>query len=108
MNTFILQGGHPLITLENGKLSQEPFAYGAKRGESSIGQNWLVPVLTRSLQGGSVSRHLLGTEPIAVEGDLPLVVNAGGSGVFRSRYGQAELAALSPRKKDLDELERAT
>jgi len=108
MNTFILQGGHPLITLENGKLSQEPFAYGAKRGESSIGENWLVPVLTRSLQGGSVSRHLLGTEPIAVEGDLPLVVNAGGSGVFRSRYGQAELAALSPRIKDLDELERAT
>ena len=108
MNTFILQGGHPLVTLADGKLTQEPFAYGAKRGESSIGKSWLVPVLTRSLNGGGVSRHLLGEDTIAVEGDLPLVVNAGGSGVFRSRYGQAELAALSPRIKDLDELERAT
>ena len=28
MNTWILQGGHPLVTLENGALTQLPFAYG--------------------------------------------------------------------------------
>ena len=33
MNTWILQGGHPQITLENGVLTQAPFAYGSARGE---------------------------------------------------------------------------
>jgi len=37
-----------------------------------------------------------------------VVVNAGGSGVFRTRYGSAELAALAPKIADLTELERFT
>jgi hypothetical protein len=36
------------------------------------------------------------------------VLNAGGSGVFRSRYGAAELAALVDHIDELEELERAT
>jgi puromycin-sensitive aminopeptidase len=32
MNTWILQGGHPLVTLRNGELTQQPFAYGKAKG----------------------------------------------------------------------------
>ena len=108
MNTWILQGGHPLVSLENGRISQQPFAYGAPRGESAIGSSWLVPVLTRSLDGGGTSRHLLGDEPLAITEAPPVVLNAGGSGVFRSRYAAAELAALAGRVGELQELERVT
>jgi puromycin-sensitive aminopeptidase len=53
MNTWILQGGHPLVTLENGLLRQQPFAYGATDGPSAIGSSWAVPIFTRSLKGGA-------------------------------------------------------
>jgi puromycin-sensitive aminopeptidase len=108
MNTWILQGGHPLVTLENGQLSQSPFSYGATRAESSIGSSWLVPVLTRSLHGGPTNRHLLADTPLEVSDELPVVLNAGGSGVFRSRYGSKELAAIASHIGELEELERAT
>ena len=108
MNTFILQGGHPLVTLQNGVLTQEPFSYGTTKGPSAIGSSWLVPVFTRSLQGGEKSRHLLRDAPLDVTDEAPVVVNAGGSGVFRSRYGKAELAAIAQHLDELEELERAT
>ncbi|MDE3146903.1 MAG: M1 family metallopeptidase, partial [Acidobacteriota bacterium] len=108
MNTWILQGGHPLVTLANGELTQQPFAYGPLTGESAIGQSWLVPVMTRSLDAAEVTRHLVKTEPVAVSENPPVVVNAGGSGVYRTRYGSTELASISARLGDLDELERAT
>ena len=107
MNTFILQGGHPLVTLADGHISQQPFAYGPARGESAIGREWLVPVLTRSVSQSEPSRHLLSGTPLAVTDAAPVVLNAGGSGVFRSRYGSAELSALSPHIAELEELERA-
>ncbi len=108
MNTWILQGGHPMVTLSQGRISQEPFAYGPARAESAIGSSWLVPVLTRSLAGGDTHRHLLSTTPLEVHDESPVVINAGGSGVFRSRYGAPELEALSPHIDELEELERAT
>jgi puromycin-sensitive aminopeptidase len=108
MNTWILQGGHPLVTLERATLTQEPFAYGPAQGDSAIGDSWLVPVLTRSLDGGAPSRHLLANAPLTIGETGPVVLNAGGSGVFRSRYGAAELAAISGRIDELEELERAT
>ncbi len=108
MNTWILQGGHPLVTLEGGMLRQQPFMYGPARGDSAIGSSWLVPVLTRSLHEGPTSRHLLGDEPVAVSDQAPVVLNAGGSGVFRSRYGAQELHAIAGHIAELEELERAT
>jgi puromycin-sensitive aminopeptidase len=108
MNTWILQGGHPLVSLENGRISQQPFAYGPASGESAIGSSWLIPVFTRSLNGGAASRHLLGDEPIEITDDSPVVVNAGGSGVFRSRYATAELAAIASHIDEFEELERVT
>ncbi len=108
MNTWILQGGHPLVSLEDGQLRQQPFAYGPARGASAIGKSWMVPVMTRSLKGGPISVHLLADDPIRVTDTPPVVLNAGGSGYFRTRYGAAELAALEDRVEELDPLERAT
>jgi puromycin-sensitive aminopeptidase len=108
MNTWILQGGHPLVTLEDNELHQQPFSYAKPRGASAIGSSWLIPVLTRSLNGGPTSRHLLADQPLKVIDESPVVLNAGGSGVFRSRYGASELAAIAPRIDELEELERAT
>jgi puromycin-sensitive aminopeptidase len=108
MNTWILQGGHPLVTLEDNELHQQPFSYAKPRGASAIGSSWLIPVLTRSLNGGPTSRHLLADQPLKVIDESPVVLNAGGSGVFRSRYGASELAAIAPHIDELEELERAT
>jgi puromycin-sensitive aminopeptidase len=108
MNTWILHGGVPLVTLETGQLSQQPFRYGPPKTPSAIGDHWLIPVLTRSLDGGEPTRHLLKDEAIVVSDEAPVVVNAGGSGVFRTRYASAELTALSPRVSELEEIERAT
>lgn len=105
MDTFITQGGHPLVTLENGVITQEPFAYGPAKGESAIGSSWLVPLFTRSLNGGAKTRHLLGSQPLPIHDEAPVVVNAEGAGVFRSRYGAAEMAALAARTNELDSLE---
>jgi puromycin-sensitive aminopeptidase len=108
MDTWILQGGFPLVTLDGGRVTQQPFSYLPKTPASAIGTRWLVPLLTRSLNGGETSHHLLADEPIAIIDRAPVVLNAGGSGVFRSRYSSAELAQLAPRVSELEELERAT
>ncbi len=108
MNTWILQGGHPLVTLSDGQLHQQPFVFADPQHKGAIGDRWLVPVMTRSLEGGAPSRHLLDETPQRVDDPAPVVVNAGGWGVFRSRYDAAALAALAPRISELDELERAT
>ncbi len=107
MNTWILQGGYPLITLEDGMISQIPFAYGPATGESAIGTSWKVPVTTRSLKGGPVDVHLLGDDAIAISDDPPVVVNARGSGYYRARYGVTESAALADHVDELDAVERA-
>ena len=107
MNTWILQGGHPLVSYENGTLTQQPFAYRASKGSASaIGTNWLTPIQTRRVNGGPPTKHLLGKDPIAVSDDGPVVVNAGGWGVFRTKYGSAELAAVAADLSKLDEIER--
>ncbi len=107
MNSFILQGGHPMITFADGQLSQQPFQYGPAKGASSIGKEWLVPILTRSLDGGPSSRQLLGAAPLAITDAPPVLVNAGASGVFRTRYGANEAAVIAQRFSDLSEIERA-
>jgi puromycin-sensitive aminopeptidase len=107
MNTWILQGGYPLVTLSDGLISQIPFAYGPASGTSSIGSSWKVPVMTRSLKGGANSVHLLEDEAIAITNDPPVVLNAGGSGYYRSRYGASETAALADHIDELDAVERA-
>ncbi len=122
--SWILQGGHPLVHVGDGTLTQEPFAYLAepRNGESSIGTRWLVPVLVRPLaQGtpegngagnngaGDVARLLLTEEtaplPRAPGGEIALV-NAGGWGVYRVGYRPEHRTRLAERLGALTSLER--
>jgi puromycin-sensitive aminopeptidase len=106
MDTWILQGGYPLLSVEGSTIRQEPFAYAPATGESNIGSNWRVPVLTRSLEGATSAQLLDGPSmTIAIEGVT--VVNAGGSGFYRTAYSTDHLSAISARLGELDEIERA-
>ena len=110
MDSWILQGGHPLVTLDGATISQQPFAYGPLRqGETSkIGHDFKVPVLARSLADGAETKILLGAQPVTVELAAPVVINAGGSGVYRTAYAAPEAAAIASQLGSLSPLERAT
>ncbi|HUA95098.1 MAG TPA: M1 family metallopeptidase [Acidimicrobiales bacterium] len=105
MDSWILQGGYPLVTLDGDTLDQSPFAYTAPLPgeESAIGERWRVPVLLRPAAGATTERLLLGVEPAEVPGGT--IVNAGGWGVYRVAYEDGPGAA--GRFGDLDPLERS-
>jgi aminopeptidase N len=116
MNTFILQGGHPLVTLDRDELRQHPFAYGpVPAGTSSaIGTTWNVPVAVRALPhrdqpGAPVRRLVLGRDPapVAEVSQGTVVVNAGGWGVFRVGYETDHRLSLAEHLTELTPLERA-
>jgi puromycin-sensitive aminopeptidase len=107
MNTWILQGGHPLVSVQNKTLSQSPFQYRAAEGTSSVGASWRVPVRSRPLGGGPTVAQLLDDEPTSLATPWPAVVNAGGSGFYRTSYGTEELAEISAGLGSLTEIERA-
>jgi puromycin-sensitive aminopeptidase len=106
MDTWILQGGYPLVTVgEDGTLSQRPFSYSGEPG-GAIGSRWQVPVLTRALGEADVDPQpvlLTGATGPDVSGRL---VNAGGSGYFRVAYPSAMVDRLAGQLGDLDSLER--
>ena len=112
MDTWINQGGYPLIQVgEDGSLAQTPFSYRGDPG-GAIGTEWLVPVLTRSLLSGEAdSQPLLLTatrsapETVTM-GPSAQLVNAGGSGYFRVSYPTAMVDVLSGRLGELAPLER--
>jgi puromycin-sensitive aminopeptidase len=120
MDTWILQGGFPLVsvvdtTAADGSpsltLTQEPFSFSPSSGESSIGADWKIPVLVRSTDGAD-TRVLLGPDPEVVTldaksgGDAVAVVNAGATGYYRVRYAPDHLRRLAGRIGELDALER--
>ncbi len=110
MNTWILQGGHPLITVEDGVVSQSPFSYGPPLvgTESAIGTTWQVPLLTRNLASHSVTATQLGSEPVNLgNGPGSVFANAGGAGVYRVAYGPADAAVIAASLSSLAPLERA-
>jgi len=75
MDSWILQGGFPLVRVDEPTegggghdrlvLTQEPFAYAPAEGESAIGSDWRVPVMARSVGDADRDevRVLLGSEP---------------------------------------------
>jgi puromycin-sensitive aminopeptidase len=107
MDTWILQGGYPLLSVEGTTISQEPFAYAEAKGASNIGSTWQVPVLTRSLDGGPTVAMLLRGPSQGAAIDTSTVVNAGGSGFYRTTYSSDHLSVIAERLGDLDEIERA-
>ena len=116
MNTFILQGGHPLVSLHGDTLEQQPFSYGPVPDgiESAIGDAWNVPVAVRALPvdgkpGAPTSKLVLDTTPVRLEEAAQglAVVNAGGWGVFRVGYEAEHRLALADRLSELTPLERA-
>jgi len=107
MDSWILQGGHPVVTSSGGVLAQAPFQFGPPTGDSNIGSSWQIPVHSRPLDGGATTVQLLGTEPAPLDTPHPAVVNAGGTGVFRTNYDTEELEAIAGQLGALDEIERA-
>ena len=116
MNTFILQGGHPLVSLHGDTLEQQPFSYGEAPDsiDSAIGDTWNVPVAVRALPvdgkpGAPTIKFVLGTAPRRLdEASRGLaIVNAGGWGVFRVGYEAEHRLALAARLSELTPLERA-
>ncbi len=123
MDSWIFQGGHPLVTASaDGSevvLTQEPFSYlltadrPAGSGPSAIGSKWLVPVSmqrrphTGRLAATPYRYELLREQPIRVPaGQGMLVVNAGGNGVYRLRYEETLLEAILAGFDRLEPLER--
>ena len=104
MNSWILQGGYPVVSVatDDGRprvrLGQRRFRYLATAGDEAE-PRWQVPIALRASVGGEVvRRRLLFTEPDTTV-DLPgapdwVVVNEGGWGFYRVRYGAGLLAPL--------------
>jgi puromycin-sensitive aminopeptidase len=107
MDTWILQGGYPLISVKGDTISQEPFAYAESIGTSAIGSNWKVPVLARSLDSDKTVRYLLDEPTASIDLDGVTVINAHSYGFYRTAYAADHLAQIAERLDDLDELERA-
>jgi len=116
MNTFILQGGHPLISLSGQMVHQDPFSFGPvpEGTTSSIGSDWNVPLAVRALgvddaPRGPTAKFILGADPAELPEVGPglTVINAGGWGVFRTNYERDHLLALAAHLGELDALERA-
>ena len=113
MDSWILQGGHPVVSCPDGRrhaCPQAPFAYGPPTAESAIGERWSVPVIVRP-----VGRRR-GREHAACEHEPPrrrrsrdaAVVNAGGWGVYRVAYERrAARHWLAGRSPPSSALERA-
>ncbi|HUV58342.1 MAG TPA: M1 family metallopeptidase [Acidimicrobiales bacterium] len=107
MDTWILQGGFPLVHVDGATVTQEPFSYLPAAGPSAIGRQWKIPLLVRPLDGGAVSKQLLDDRTLTLSTSGAAVVNGGGWGFFRTAYAAAQLQELSARLDELDALERA-
>jgi len=119
MDSWVFQGGHPLVEVSAGPkagevlLRQRPFRlHPPVPGEpDAIGERWKVPVLLAAVRADG-SREavavLLSDEEMSTT--LPagsaVVANAGGSGVYRCRYDATLSGALRAHFSQLSPLER--
>lgn len=112
MDGWIFTGGYPIVSVEPHPsgltLSQHRFVYGTE----SEGL-WSVPVMVRArlVDGSTAERRLLLTDTAAtvdLGGSVEwAVVNAGGHGYYRVRYGTDLLAAVARQALEvLEPIER--
>ena len=99
---WIFQGGFPQVKVEsaeNGvRLTAESFRY-----LGNADTHWSVPVRYRS---GEVDRRVLVDGPVVIAGEEAVVVNAGGSGFYRTRYSPELLQGVIANLGGLDPAER--
>ena len=104
MNSWIRQGGHPLVSVERGpdrssvKLRQRRFLYDGTYSP----EKWVVPVKLRASVAGLVQEQLLllgGTEDtVSFDGRVDwVVVNDEASGFYRTHYSPELLTTLTER-----------
>ena len=101
MESWILQGGFPRLTVtrddDGYRIEQEQFRY---LGEGA--HRWIIPVMYRNDSG---TGRVLVDDAARLEGD-DLVVNAGGTGFYRTWYEHDLLHDLASRVSDLQAGER--
>ncbi len=107
MDTWVRQGGHPVVSVDAEQLCQRPFMLAPPEGDSAIGSHWLVPVVARPLDSAGTHVQLLRETCEPFDCARPALVNAGGSGVYRTSYAPEQLAAIVERLDALSEIERA-
>ena len=114
MDTWVFQGGFPLVYLEksNEKLraTQTPFFYSTERpNDSAIGTSWLIPLALRSVEDRSQTTNvLLGPDPTEINWSSNQIVvgNAFGDGYYRVKYAPELLNGILNSFNKLVELER--
>ena len=103
MDSWIFQAGFPLVSVERAprgiRLSQRIFRY--PQDGSDEDRTWHVPIFLRAGgKSGVVEQTILMTDReqvVELADDAEwVVVNAGGHGFYRVRYGSDLLAALKP------------
>ena len=117
MDTFILQGGHPLVSLHGDTLSQQPFALGTgtrrrdvvhRLGVARPRRGAGAALRRRARRAGAPPRPRCRARARSPRPEQGLaVVNAGGWGMFRVGYETAHRTALAEHLPELTPLETA-
>ena len=113
---FTLQPGVPLVSVATAPcadgrsvvtLSQGRFETGPKASQRLT---WQIPVRLKSVRTGATEELLLGKDgapaTTTIDGCGPVIVNAGQAGYFRTRYSEADLAALAAELPTVAEIDR--
>jgi aminopeptidase N len=106
---FTLQPGVPMVTESYAKctnggtrlgLAQTHFAIDA---DSTSARDWHVPATIATLSGNSIKTVVFGALPKhqRIAGCDPVILNAGQTAYFRSRYPKEALAAILGRYREL-------
>ncbi len=111
MDSWILQGGHPVVTVTTGggggdtvRLTQKRFRYDGRPDET----RWQVPVMaTVGTATAERTEKLVLEEPAGIEvGDGWVMVNPGADGFYRVAYEDGLLNRLLDDGPELDPLQR--